>query len=210
MAATPTARGRIDKRQAILDGAFAVFARKGYTDACVQDIATEAGVAKPTVYNHFADKAALFRSALEATAQAKLAERVAAMEPLYDPGDDLPGTLENVGHQLLRAHGDSTSCALRRLLYAEVTRFPEALDLVSASGPHRVVHALTDPLGRLTLAGRLNARDPARAAEHLMALLNGPMEARSRMGTRTVADEELREVATAAVATFVLAYGPAT
>ncbi|MDT0265668.1 TetR/AcrR family transcriptional regulator [Streptomyces sp. DSM 44915] len=204
------ARGRIDKRAAILAGAFAVFARKGYAAAGVQDIAAEAGVAKPTVYNHLTDKATLFRSALEATARAKLDERIAAIEPLYEPGDDLPGTLGLVGHRLLRVHGDATSCALRRLLYAEVTRFPEALELVSAYGPHRVVRALADPLGRLTLAGRLTATEPALAAEQLMALLVGPMEARSRMGTREVADAEYREVAAAATATFLRAYGPAS
>ncbi|KAB8171029.1 TetR family transcriptional regulator [Streptomyces sp. 3MP-14] len=217
MAATPStapppggaptpARGRIDKRAAILAGAFAVFARKGYADAGVADIAAEAGVAKPTVYNHLTDKATLFRSALEATARAKLEERIAAVEPLYAPGDDLAATLEGVGHRLVQLHSDATSCALRRLLYAEVTRFPEALELVSAFGPHRVVHALADPLGRLTLAGRLAANEPVLAAEQLMALLIGPLEARSRMGVRPVPDEELREVAAAATATFLRAY----
>lgn len=207
MAATTPTRGRIDKRAAILAGAFTVFARKGYADACVQEIAAEAGVAKPTVYNHLTDKATLFRSALEATARAKLEERIAVIEPLYEPGEDLAGTLEHVGLRLLEVHGDATSCALRRLLYAEVTRFPEALELVSAYGPHRVVHALADPLGRLTLAGRLSANEPALAAEQLMALLIGPMEARSRMGTRTVPDEEVRAVAASATGTFLRAYG---
>ncbi|GAA3875045.1 TetR/AcrR family transcriptional regulator [Streptomyces sedi] len=206
MAATP-ARARVDKRAAILTGAFTVFARKGYADACVKEIAAEAGVAKPTVYNHLTDKATLFRGALEAKAQAKLVERIAAIEPLHAPGDDLPAALRAVCRRLLEVHGDPDSCALRRLLYAEVGRFPEVLELVSAYGPHRVVHALADPLGRLTLAGRLTADEPALAAEQLMALLTGPMEVRSRMGTRAVSVDESREVADAAVATFLRAYG---
>ncbi|SOD60727.1 AefR-like transcriptional repressor, C-terminal region [Streptomyces zhaozhouensis] len=104
-------------------------------------------------------------------------------------------------------HGDDDSRALRRLPYAEVGRFPEVVELVGAYGPHRVVRALADPLGRLTLAGRLAADEPALAAEQLMALLIGPMEARSRMGTRVVPGDESREVARAAVATFLRVYG---
>ncbi|MEU4546992.1 TetR/AcrR family transcriptional regulator C-terminal domain-containing protein [Nonomuraea dietziae] len=62
---------------------------------------------------------------------------------------------------------------------------------------------------RLTLAGRLRATDPAEAAEQFTALLIGPMEARSRMGTREFGDAELRQVTRAAVRTFLQAFGPA-
>lgn len=57
-------RGRIDKRQAILEAAFRTFAREGYGQSCVREIAAEAGVAKPTIYNHLGDKETLFREAM--------------------------------------------------------------------------------------------------------------------------------------------------
>ncbi|MER7133105.1 TetR/AcrR family transcriptional regulator [Streptosporangium saharense] len=201
-----TSRGRIDKRQAILRSAFAVFARLGYAQACVQEIADEAGVAKPTVYNHLSDKATLFRHAVQDAAQTSLRRRLATLEPLVEPGDDLRATLEGVGHELLRLHCDEHSCSLRRLLYAEITRFPDILDVVTESGPHRLTQALADRLARLILAGRLCAADPELAAEQLLALLVGPLEARSRMGTRLLGDDELRELARAAVDTFLQAY----
>ncbi|MGW6741439.1 TetR/AcrR family transcriptional regulator [Streptomyces sp. NPDC055025] len=56
-------RGRIDKRRAILDAAFTVFARRGYGQVCVKEIAEVAGVAEPTVYNHLNDKETLSWSA---------------------------------------------------------------------------------------------------------------------------------------------------
>ncbi|MFF3752564.1 TetR/AcrR family transcriptional regulator [Streptomyces sp. NPDC002018] len=202
-----TSRGRIDKRQAILEGAFTVFARRGYAKACVQEIADEAGVAKPTVYNHLRDKATLFRHAMDAAAQAALKERLAALEPLLAPDDELRVTLEEVGHGLLRLHCDERSCALRRLLYSEITAFPDAVDIVTESGPHRLNEALADRLARLALAGRLGVTDPAQAAEQFMALLTGPMEARSRMGTRPIGDAELWDVTRAAVHTFLQAFG---
>ncbi|MFB4279368.1 TetR/AcrR family transcriptional regulator [Nonomuraea sp. MTCD27] len=201
-----TMRGRIDKRQAILDGAFTVFARQGYAQACVQDIAHEAGVAKPTVYNHMTDKATLFRHAMEAAARTSLDERVAALEPLSTPGDDLRATLEEVAYALLRLHTDGRSCALRRLLYSEITHFPDILDIVKESGPDRLNQALADRLARLALAGRLRTTEPDLAAEQFMALLLGPLEARSQMGTRQLADEELRAMANAAVETFARAW----
>ncbi|MEV4061954.1 TetR/AcrR family transcriptional regulator [Nonomuraea dietziae] len=202
-----TARGRIDKRQAILDGAFAVFARQGYAQACVQEIADEAGVAKPTVYNHLTDKATLFRHAIQAAAQSVLDQRLAALKPLTEPGADLRTTLEEVGHHLVRLHADDRSCALRRLLYAELTHFPDILDIAVESGPHRLNQALADRLARLILAGRLRATNPDQAAEHLLALLIGPLESRSQMGTRQLDDTELREMTRAAVHTFLQAFG---
>ncbi|TYB56807.1 TetR/AcrR family transcriptional regulator [Nonomuraea sp. PA05] len=202
-----TTRGRIDKRQAILEGAFTVFAREGYAQACVQEIAREAGVAKPTVYNHMTDKATLFRNALEAAARTILEQRIAALEPLAAPTGDLRATLEEVAHVLLRLHTDGRSCALRRLLYSEVTHFPDILDIVKESGPDRLTQALADRLARLALAGRLRATDPDLAAEQFLALLLGPLEARTQLGTRQLEDSQLRVMAVAAVDAFVRAWG---
>jgi TetR/AcrR family transcriptional regulator, mexJK operon transcriptional repressor len=201
-------RGQADRRQAILEGAFVVFARRGYAQACVKEIAAEAGVAKPTVYNHLTDKATLFRQAMAAAARTVLDERLAALEPLKEPGDDLDATLHDVGHRLLRLHTDDRSCALRRLLYAEIIQFPDILEAVTENGPHRLTQALADRLARLALAGRLRATDPDQAAEQFLALLTGPLEARTRMGTRSIEDTDLDAIARAAVRTFLAAFGP--
>ncbi|MFC7101969.1 TetR/AcrR family transcriptional regulator [Nonomuraea rubra] len=204
--AMTTTRGRIDKRQAILEGAFTVFAREGYAQSCVQEIAREAGVAKPTVYNHMTDKATLFRHAMEAAARAILEQRIAALEPLGTPGGDLRATLEGVAHALLRLHTDGRSCALRRLLYSEIIHFPDILEIIQESGPDRLNQALADRLARLALAGCLRAADPDLAAEQFLALLLGPLEARTQLGTRQLEDAELRTMAVAAVDAFLRAW----
>ncbi|MFG2906718.1 TetR/AcrR family transcriptional regulator [Kitasatospora sp. NPDC048286] len=200
-------RGRIDKRQAILSAAFTVFARQGYTDACVQEIAAEAGVAKPTVYNHLNDKANLFRQAVLIAADEATARNLAAVEGLLLSCDDLHDALVSVAQALLLCHRSEQSWALRRLLYSEVARFPDLLDTVQGRGVDRVTEAMADRLARLTLSGRLTATDPVCAAEQFMALLAGPMEARSRCGTRQVPDAELNGIARAAVDTFLKAFG---
>ncbi|MFC7328112.1 TetR/AcrR family transcriptional regulator [Marinactinospora rubrisoli] len=200
-------RGRIDKRQAILDAAFVVFARHGYGQACVQEIAEEAGVAKPTVYNHLSDKENLFRHAMEAAADAVMMENLAVVERLRDPGSDLRAGLEDVGYRLLRVCCSERARSLRWLTYAQVARFPDLVGVVQDRTSNRIGDALADRLARLSLAGRLRSCDPATAAEQFLSLLTGPIEARSRLGTREVSAADTRAVAVAAVDTFLRAYG---
>lgn len=202
-----TSRGRIDKRQAILDAAFAVFAREGYGKACVDAIAGEAGVAKPTVYNHFGGKEGLFREAMSATAEQASAKSLAVVGGLGSDVDDLPHALEDIGYRLLLCYSSDDAWALRRLLHAEISRFPDLFDKVWGHGPNQLSEALADRLARLALVGRLRLSDPVRAAEQFVALLTGPMEGRSVLGTRAVPDEELRATVAAAVETFTRAFG---
>jgi TetR/AcrR family transcriptional repressor of mexJK operon len=202
------ARGRIDKRQAILEAAFTVFARDGYGQAGVDAIAVEAGVAKHTIYNHFGDKETLFREAVAGLSDQALAKNLAAVELLRDQGD-LAQMLAEVGRRLAECYLDERSWALRRLLYAEITRMPDLLDIVRNRAFDRVNEALADRLARLALAGLLvlGDDDPAVAAEQFGALLTGPLEARSWMGTRKLPQSEIREVTEHAVRTFLHAYG---
>ncbi|WP_275041884.1 TetR/AcrR family transcriptional regulator C-terminal domain-containing protein [Nocardiopsis halophila] len=119
-------------------------------------------------------------------AAARTAERsLTALDPLRDHGGDLRAALEQAALEILRAHTCRRAQALRRLL-----------------------GALADRLARLTLADRLHTPDPDQASEQLLALLTGPMELRSALGTRPVPDDDLHAVARAAVATFLTAYGP--
>jgi AcrR family transcriptional regulator len=52
------------KHDAILDAARAVFSRDGYASSSVDDVATEAGIAKGTVYLYFKSKEELYLAAL--------------------------------------------------------------------------------------------------------------------------------------------------
>ncbi|WP_341720871.1 TetR/AcrR family transcriptional regulator [Micromonospora sp. FIMYZ51] len=202
-----TRRGRIDKRHAILDAAFVVFAEKGYAQACVKEIAAAAGVAKPTVYNHLSDKENLFRHAIEAASGAHLQQQLAALGRLADPEADVRTALSRVASELARSGCAERAWALRRLLYAEASRFPELLD--TGAGPYadRLAEALADRLARLALAGRLRITDPTLAAEQFLALITGPLQRRSRYGTRAPSAAEQQEIADAAVDTFLAAFG---
>lgn len=54
------------KREAILDAAIQVFAKRGFNEADVQDIADASGVGKGTVYRYFGKKEELFLAAADA------------------------------------------------------------------------------------------------------------------------------------------------
>ncbi|WP_344241128.1 TetR/AcrR family transcriptional regulator [Kribbella hippodromi] len=200
-------RGRIDKRQAILDAAFTVFARDGYRQAGVDTVAAAAGVAKHTVYNHFGDKQSLFRAAIEALADDALTRNLTALEALR-VDRDADASLTEVGRNLAICYCDEKSWALRRLLYAELASMPDLQDIVRSRATDKVNNALADRLARLALAGKLRIKDPAVAAEQFGALLTAPLEARSRLGTRKIPASELNETVWNAVQTFLRAFGP--
>ncbi|MCK9895455.1 TetR/AcrR family transcriptional regulator [Frankia sp. AgB32] len=199
-------RGRIDKRQAILDAAFTVFASRGYEQTSVKDIADEARVAKTTVYSHLEDKEQLFRLTLAAAAESVLAASVDAVDRLRAPGDDLRAVCEDAARELLQVCCGERSRALRWLTYGQVARFPDLIDTVQGRTSVRLAEALADRFARLSLTGRIRRCDPAEAAEQFLALLTAPMETRSRMGTRDISAEEIDAVARSAVDTFLRAY----
>ena len=61
------ARSR-ERRRRLLDAALNVFARKGYRDSAVDEIAGESGTSKGGVYFHFPNKQAIFLALLDRTA----------------------------------------------------------------------------------------------------------------------------------------------
>jgi AcrR family transcriptional regulator len=200
-------RGRIDKRQAILDAAFTVFARDGYRQASVDTVAATARVAKHTIYNHFGDKQSLFRAAVAALADDALARNLAAVESLR-PDREPAAALAEVGRKLAECYCDEKSWALRRLLHSEFGSMPELQDIVRDRATDKVNDALADRLARLALAGKLRITDPAVAAEQFGALLTAPLETRSRLGTRKLSKTEIADVTNNAVQTFLRAFGP--
>lgn len=199
-------RGRIDKQQAILAAAFTVFARSGYAQTRVDQIAAEAGVAKATVYSHFGDKEQVFRHAVRALSESARQANLAVVERMAEPGGDFPATLRAVGGELVRCYCSPESRALRRLVCAEAGQFPELTEIVDeVSG--QVRRALADRFARLALAGVLRLDDPDLAASQWAALLTGALPARYQFGVEPLPESEVDAVAGAAVTTFLAAFG---
>src|SRR5919205_2527287 len=73
-----------DKREAILRAATEVFARNGYFNAKVADVARAAGVADGTVYLYFKSKEELLHSIFDRGVAAALEEARREIAPLRD------------------------------------------------------------------------------------------------------------------------------
>ncbi|OAA19620.1 transcriptional regulator [Frankia sp. EI5c] len=203
----PTDRGRLDKRRAIVAAALRVFARHGYAEATIDMIATEAGVAKPTIYNHLGSKENLFRHVMTTTAAQSNAKALEVLEGFPQAAGGLRGGLEHVATRLVDCYCDERSEAVRRLLYAEAVRFPDLYDAVRASGADQFVDALAGRLARLAHAGHLRVDDPMRAANQFIALVYEELPARSIPGSRPLRPGEVDEVVRAGVDTFLRAFG---
>ena len=78
-----------DKRTAILDAATRVFARRGFFNAQVADVAREAGVAAGTVYLYFRSKDDLLTSIFEKSMTRALEEADRALAGVTDPVERL-------------------------------------------------------------------------------------------------------------------------
>jgi TetR/AcrR family fatty acid metabolism transcriptional regulator len=76
---------RTDKREAILRAAIAVFARRGFFNSQVADVAREAQVAAGTVYLYFQNKDHLLVSIFQRTMREALIEGRAVLESVGDP-----------------------------------------------------------------------------------------------------------------------------
>lgn len=85
-AAPPSATPPRDTQAQILDAAFRCFAQQGFAGTAMADIAAASGLSRTALYNHFADKEAVFRAlssrindgvlaAVKAAAQAALQQQ---------------------------------------------------------------------------------------------------------------------------------------
>jgi AcrR family transcriptional regulator len=158
------------KRRAIIDAATAAFLRSGYLGASMDEIAALADVSKTTVYNHFADKEALF----SAIVRARVDE---ASDPVHDEivalasSEDLDGALREFGRRQTDRVMQPHIMSLRRLVIAEAERFPELGRLFYERGAGRTIEALAGTLARLAERGLLTLDDPFVAATHFNWLI---------------------------------------
>ncbi len=106
-------QSRNGKRDAILEAAQKVFARRGFHSARTQEIAREAGVAEGTLYNYFSSREEIFLSLFDDRWE-KFTERVRRhTSTLSDPSDKLKAIFSSAMKMFLR------NKALARLFLVE-------------------------------------------------------------------------------------------
>ena len=146
-----------EKRRQILDAAVRVFARTGYHDSRVGDIAKDAGVAYGLVYHYFESKDAV----LEAVFREAWGRLLAAINEVERSQQPAPEQLRLVTKIVLRTWRDDPD--LVRLLVREITRSPHLqreIDEIAeafAALERIVAHGQREGTIRATLDARLAA-----------------------------------------------------
>lgn len=168
----------LSKGAAIMGAAKRLFLEQGYAGVSMDQIASEAGVSKLTVYSHFGDKDSLFATVVQAHCEQQLPTA------LFTECGDLP--LRDCLLQVARAFaamvfapeaiaGHRMMCTPQMAASSVPARFWKA-------GPDRVQQAMAELLARRAAAGELDVPDPQLAASQFFTLLKGEPHSRRVLG----------------------------
>lgn len=158
-------QNKIEREQRILAAALKVFSETGYSGANMDAVAIEAGLSKPTLYQYFQSKEALFSAMM-------LGERDQMLDIFEHPSE------HGMVADLLEFSWDYADTVLRpdllslaRLIIGEVQRFPEIGRAYQEVGPDRLLCGIMDYLDGQRRAGRLIFDDAELAAQDLWGLI---------------------------------------
>jgi TetR/AcrR family transcriptional regulator, mexJK operon transcriptional repressor len=153
-------RSTLTKRQ-ILDGARQVFLLNGYTGASIDQIISQSGVSKGSIYHHFDSKDALFRSLIAAEA-----ERIARALPRVVQNDpDRGSALRQIGIAILEALNNPATIATLRLIIGALGRFPDLGEEFLRNSLGQTVERIAADLDVRAAAGNLRIGNSRGAAE---------------------------------------------
>jgi TetR/AcrR family transcriptional repressor of mexJK operon len=200
---SPEGGSAVSTPERVIEAATELFLRDGYGNTNLDAVAASAGVTKPTVYSHFGSKDGLLIAITRRYADAKATAMSSALVPTGDVRADLTRFGEVV---MRRVVGEEANC-WHRLAMTESSEHPEIGQAIYDAGPARVLVALTRFLADETEAGRLTCEDASMAAEQFLGLLIGLQPIRMMSGQKPPSNAKRRRIRTAAVNTFLAAFG---
>ncbi len=155
----PVPRGT-RRRQQIITVAERVFLASGFSDTKMQDVATEAGASKETLYRHFGSKEELFAEVVDNRARS-LREQldIAIKHPRA-----LNEVLHDLGIKLLQTMTSPEIVAFLRMVVAETPRDPKLGRMFYAVGPGQTLDKLAEFLSVAQGRNDFKGRDASLAA----------------------------------------------
>jgi TetR/AcrR family transcriptional regulator, mexJK operon transcriptional repressor len=172
-AGRPTREQAEARHEELLDRALDHFLDKGFEQATIEAIAADVGMTKRTVYARHADKAALFRAAVQRAIQ-----RYSIPEDQIRATDvgDLTQTLTNLAMLRIDLVASPRGLKLQRIIHTESYRFPEIFTETYEIGALPTIRFMAEVLARETEAGNLAVDDPMAAANAFMSMVvTGPV-----------------------------------
>jgi TetR/AcrR family transcriptional regulator, mexJK operon transcriptional repressor len=157
-----------EKREAILETAWAMFLERGVQSTALDAVARQAGVSRVTLYSHFADKTALFETAVEHE-MTQLARTHCAGTLDQSLRDGLIG----FGLALMQFLTSPGPSSYYSVLAGELRHHPDLARRFYDLGPAVTLRNLAAILRTAVGAGQITLSDPDRAAEQLFGLWQG-------------------------------------
>lgn len=181
------------------------FFEQGYDAVSMDEIAKRAGVAKQTVYSHYASKDALFLAVAER--EWKSLRSVTPIAQSTTPATAREG-LRDMGLQTLEVMLSPSALCLLRVTMAAAHRFPTLGKSVHEALVRYRIARLEEIIREVIDTGALQANDPHTAAEHFNVLIRGQLFLHCLLDPNfTPSRDEMIEQVEQAVECFLARYG---
>jgi AcrR family transcriptional regulator len=145
------AKRSAERRDAILAAALDEFAARGFAATRLDDVAKRAGVAKGTIYLHFADKETLFEELI----RMELSPVVGALESASHAGIPLRQVTDQLIEVFVREIFETRRKDVIRLVLTEGPRFPKLAEFYYREVVSRAMGAMRSILRRAYERGEL-------------------------------------------------------
>jgi TetR/AcrR family transcriptional repressor of mexJK operon len=168
----PTRAQQAQRHEELLNVALDIFLERGFELTTMEEIATQVGMSKRTVYARYQDKGALFKAAVRLAIERFTVPRE-TLEAVAT--DDLEETLAAIARLRIANLARPVATKLQRILSAQSYRFPELFHAAFEEGVGPTVNFLGDLFARYSAQGEIKVTEPQRAATAFLSLaLSGP------------------------------------
>lgn len=199
-------RGRprsIDKRDAIITAAGALFLARGFAQTSMDEVAREAGVSKQTVYSHFQNKDRLYSACIR-----NVCEEYFPQAANVAPHAAVDERLRRVGRNFLNLILSEPAINVFRTLVARASEGPRMAHLFYEAGPEVTKRTLDQIIEQGIARGELLDCNVDEASEHFACLVKGEVHFQLSLGLPvTLSDAKMTAHVASCVRVFMAAYG---
>ena len=156
----------LSKRDRILEVAGKMFIFQGYNGVSMEAIAEAAPVSKPTLYNHFDDKKALFAAVMLERCNVVFQLLQQSLRDDRSPEE----ALTEMARQFLEMVLKPDAISLYRIAITEAQNFPEFSKTFYENGPLRSRAVLIEYLDKMNKKGELKINNPELAAHAFVGM----------------------------------------